>query len=142
MAQANKTTPTLISVEAFLKTVEPDTRRCEAETLLRLFETATMSEAKMWGPSIIGFGVHHYRYDSGRTGETPTVSFSPRKAQLVIYGLNLDSQAEQALTQLGKHTRGKGCLYIKRLVDIDQNVLSPLIETAWQAYGADKTDAV
>jgi len=81
----------------------------------------------MWGPSIIGFGSYHYTYDSGREGDMPVVAFSPRKAATVLYGL---SDAEALLPKLGKHTRGKGCLYIKKLADVDQKVLETMAAKA------------
>ena len=84
----------------------------------------------MWGPSIIGFGSYHYTYDSGREGDTPLIGFSPRKAATVLYGLTGFSDADALLTRLGKHTAGKGCLYIRKLADVDQKVLVALVGKA------------
>ena len=81
----------------------------------------------MWGPSIIGCGTHHYVYDSGREGDTPLVGFSPRKAAHVLYGLKAAKDHEALLAKPGKHSTGKGCVYIKRLSDVDQTVLQTLI---------------
>jgi len=89
-----------------------------------LMQKAAGEKPKMWGPSIIGFGSYHYTYDSGREGDMPVVAFSPRKAATVLYGL---SASESLLPKLGKHTRGKGCVYIKKLADVDQKVLEAMV---------------
>jgi hypothetical protein len=81
----------------------------------------------MWGPSIIGFGSYHYKYESGREGDMPVIAFSPRKAATVLYGMTGFSEAAALLAKLGKHTTGKGCLYIKKLADVDQQVLETLV---------------
>ena len=81
----------------------------------------------MWGPSIIGFGSCHYKYESGREGDMPVVAFSPRKAATVLYGLIGSSEAKLLLPKLGKHSTGKGCLYIKKLSDVDPKTLESLI---------------
>jgi hypothetical protein len=90
-------------------------------------QKAAGEKPKMWGPSIIGFGSHHYVYDSGREGDMPLIAFSPRKAATVLYGL---SSSETVLPKLGKHTRGKGCIYIKKLADVDQKVLEAMAAKA------------
>ena len=74
----------------------------------------------MWGPAIVGFGSYHYKYESGREGDMPLAGFSPRKAAMVLYGITGFSGAEESLAQLGKYTTGKGCLYIKKLTDVDK----------------------
>jgi hypothetical protein len=79
------------------------------------------------GPSIIGFGSYHYRYESGREGDMPIIAFSPRKAATVLYGMTGFSDAAAFLAKLGKHTTGKGCLYIKKLADVNQHVLEALV---------------
>ena len=89
--------------------------------------SATGEKATMWGPSIVGFGSYHYTYDSGREGDMPVVGFSPRKPATVLYGMRGAGNAEALLTRLGKHTTGKGCLYIKKLSDVDLKVLKELI---------------
>ena len=81
----------------------------------------------MWGPSIVGFGSYHYKYDSGREGDMPVVGFSPRKAATVLYGVTGFDGAAESLANLGRHTTGKGCLYIKKLADVDQKVLETLV---------------
>jgi hypothetical protein len=90
-------------------------------------QSITGEKPKMWGPSIIGFGACHYKYESGREGDMPIVAFSPRKAASVIYGLRGDGSSAPLLGKLGKHTTGKGCLYIKNLADVDSKVLEELI---------------
>jgi hypothetical protein len=90
-------------------------------------QKAAGEKPKMWGASIIGFGSYHYIYDSGREGDMPLIAFSPRKAATVLYGFG-DSEA--LLTKLGKHTRGKGCVYIKKLADVDQKVLKMMAAKA------------
>jgi hypothetical protein len=123
----NKTKPTKISVAAFIDSITDQDRRADAKALVKLMQKASGEKPTMWGPSIIGFGSHHYVYDSGREGDMPVVAFSPRKAATVLYGL---SSAEALLPKLGKHTRGKGCVYIKKLADVDQKVLQAMVVKA------------
>jgi hypothetical protein len=99
----------------------------DAMALVKLMQRATGEKPKMWGPSIIGFGSCHYKYESGREGDTPLAGFSPRKAATVLYGVTGFSDSEALLAKLGKHTMGKGCLYIKKLADVDQKVLEALV---------------
>ena len=124
----NKTKPTQLSVAAYIKTIADETRRADATALVKVMQSATGEKPKMWGPSIIGFGSYHYTYDSGREGDMPIVGFSPRNAATVLY-LGLGSGGSEALlAKLGKHTTGKGCLYIKKLADVDLKVLEGLIQ--------------
>jgi len=123
----NKTKPTKLSVTAFINAITDPARRTDAKTLVKLMQSAAGEKPKLWGPSIVGFGSHHYRYESGREGDTPAVAFSPRKAVTVLYGLIGFSDAPALLAKLGKHTTGKGCLYIKKLTDVDQGVLETLV---------------
>jgi hypothetical protein len=90
-------------------------------------QSATGEKAKMWGPWIIGFGSYHYTYESGREGDMPLAGFSPRKAATVLYGLTGFSDSEELLAKLGKHTTGGGCLYVKKLADLDPKVLEALV---------------
>ena len=123
----NKTKPTKVSVAAYIAALTDQTRRADAKALVKLMQRATGEKPKMWGPSIIGFGSYHYTYDSGREGDMPVVGFSPRKAATVLYiGLGAGG-SEALLAKLGKHTTGKGCLYIKKLADVDQTVLEGLV---------------
>jgi len=126
----NKTGPTAVRPEDYIAALEKGPRKQDAERLLPWFQGVTGLEARMWGPSMIGFGRYHYRYDSGREGEAMITGFSPRKAELVIYVLpGYESEAmQQKLAQLGRHKRGKSCLYIKRLSDVDMDVLAEIVK--------------
>ena len=124
---SNKTKPTKSSVAAFVNALADQSKRSDAKALIRLMRRVTVAKPKMWGPSIIGFGSYHYKYDSGREGDAPIAAFSPRKAATVLY-LKLElSGADSLLAKLGKHTASKGCLYIKKLADVDQKVLEALV---------------
>jgi hypothetical protein len=132
----NKTKPTATSVAAFLDACTDETRRTDAKALTRLMQKVTGDEPAMWGPAIVGFGSHHYTYESGREGDMPIVGFSPRKAANVLYGAIGFGGAETLLAKLGKHTTGKGCLYIKKLADVDLKVLETLVAEAVAATKA------
>jgi hypothetical protein len=123
----NKTKPTKVSVSAFIDAVTDETKRADAKALVKLMQRATGEEPKMWGPSIIGFGSYHYTYESGREGDMPLAGFSPRKAATVFYGMAGGGDLEGLRAKLGKYTAGGGCLYIKKLADVDQKVLEMLI---------------
>ena len=124
----NKTKPTQLSVPAFINALPDDTKRSDAKTLVKLMQKATGEKPKMWGPSIVGFGSCHYVYESGREGDAPLAAFSPRKAATVLYGMAGKFEGADALfAKLGKHTKGKGCLYIKKLADVDEKVLETLV---------------
>lgn len=128
MAYETKTKETDRSVHEFIENVENPRKRADAYTLLDIFTETTGYEAKMWGPSIIGFGSYHYKYDSGHEGDAPLVGFSPRKAKISLY-LSMDEpDREQLLSTLGKHEAAKGCVYINKLADIDIDVLKALIK--------------
>jgi hypothetical protein len=122
-----KTHATDVSVKAFIAAVEKDGRREDAETLLTLFGKATGWKAKMWGPTIIGFGRYKYTYDSGHTGEMCVVGFSPRKAALSLYACYPD-EAPDLIKKLGKAKTSKACIYVNKLADIDLGVLEKLIK--------------
>ncbi len=136
----NKTQPTLALVEAFLDTVTPDARREDARALCALMARLSGEPATMWGPTIIGFGAYHYRYESGREGDMPRVAFSPRRPALVLY-ISDFPQRDALVARIGRHTAGKGCLYAKGLADLDLAVLEALIagSLAWmrEAYPPD-----
>ena len=127
----NKTQATEASVEAFLAKVEPEQRREDGRVIAEMMARITGEPATMWGPSIIGFGTHHYRYESGREGDICRIGFSPRKAQLVFYVGAGSGRLDPLLAKLGKHSTGKGCLYIRKLADVDQAMLEALIAKAW-----------
>ncbi len=132
----NKTKPTTISVPAFLDACADEVRRADAKALAKLMQKVTGNKPSMWGPSIVGFGSHHYIYESGREGDMPIVGFSPRKAANVLYGTIGFAGADALLAKLGKYTTGKGCLYIKKLADVDVKVLETLIKKAVAATRA------
>lgn len=115
------------SVIEFIESVEHPRKKEDAYKLLTLFTEITGYEAKMWGPSIIGFGSYHYKYPTGHEGDAPLVGFSPRKAKISLYFANGDPKREQLLQRLGKHTAGKACVYINKLADVDTDVLKELI---------------
>jgi hypothetical protein len=129
----NKTKPNKLSVTAFMSAITDPSRRADAKALVKLLQNATGEKPKMWGPSIIGFGSCHYKYESGREGDMPIVGFSPRKAATVLYGV---AGSRELLPKLGKHTTGKGCLYIKKLADVDQQVLETMVVKAIAATRA------
>ena len=123
----NKTQPTKLSVAEFIDALTDQTKRTDAKALVKLMQSVTGEKPKMWGPSIIGFGSYHYKYESGREGDMPLAGFSPRKAATVLYGMTGFSDSEALLAKLGKHTTGKGCLYIKKLANVDHKVLEALV---------------
>jgi hypothetical protein len=132
----NKTKPTTISVPVFLDSCTDEARRTDAKTLAQLMQKVTGNQPAMWGSSIVGFDSYHYTYESGREGDMPIVGFSPRKAANVLYGTIRFDGAEALLAKLGKHTTGKGCLYIKKLADVDLKVLESLLKRAVAATRA------
>jgi hypothetical protein len=123
----NKTKPTELSVAAFIDALTDQERRADAKALVKLMENAAGEKPKMWGPSIIGFGNYHYKYESGREGDMPVIAFSPRKAANVLYRTTGFDKAAALLAKLGNHTTGKGCLYIRKLSEVDQQVLKALL---------------
>lgn len=123
-----KTKPTKVSVGEFIAAVKNDARREDAKTLLKLFEKATGWKAKMWGPTIVGFGAYHYTYDTGHSGSICVVGFSPRAASLVVYVADFPGKAD-LLRKLGKHKGGlKQCLYINKLAEVDIAVLEKILK--------------
>ncbi|TYS55721.1 DUF1801 domain-containing protein [Sutcliffiella horikoshii] len=122
-----KTKETDNSVIEFIETVESPKKREDAYRLLEIFTETTGYEAKMWGPSIIGFGSYHYKYPTGHEGDFMLVGFSPRKAKISLYFATGDSKREELLQKFGKHTTGKACVYINKVEDIDVEVLKDLI---------------
>lgn len=123
-----KTKQTDCSVVEFIESVDNPKKREDAYRLLDIFTKATGDEAKMWGPSIIGFGAYHYKYESGHEGHAPLVGFSPRKAKISLYFATGDPQREQLLKDFGKHTTGKACVYINKVDDINVGILEALIQ--------------
>jgi len=115
-------------VDLFLQKVEDPNKRQDSYTILEMMETITGEKAKMWGDSLVGFGDIHYKYASGRQGDWMLTAFSPRKQNLTLYIMSGFDQHAELLSRLGKYKTGKGCLYINRLSDVDQNVLRELIQ--------------
>lgn len=118
------------SVIQFIESVDSIKKREDAYKLLDIFTETTGFQAKMWGPSIIGFGSYHYQYKSGHEGDAPLVGFSPRKAKFSLYFAQADPVREELLNRFGKHTSGKSCVYINKLDDIDVEVLKELINSS------------
>lgn len=134
MAKAeNKTKPTRASVTAFINAVENQTRKRDAKTLLAMMKEITGEKAKMWGPSIIGFGEYHYKYESGREGDMLNVGFSPRKANMALYVMGSIAEDDPLREKLGKYKTGKSCLYINKLEDVDLTVLKKVIAKSYKA---------
>jgi hypothetical protein len=133
----NKTKPTRVRVADFIEAVEHPGKRADAKVLDALFRKVTGVKPEMWGPTIIGYGSYHYRYDSGHEGNICRVGFSPRKAKHSFYLLNCGKDMDEApfaalREKLGKYSRGKGCLYVNKLADIDLDVLEELIAMSWK----------
>lgn len=127
-----KTKPTAVSVDAFLEGVEHPVRRADGKLLRVMMERITGEPATMWGPSIIGFGSYHYRYESGHEGDSPRVAYSPRSANLVLY-LGGFPEYDALLGTLGKHKHSKACLYLNKLADVDLNVLEEITRRTFTA---------
>ena len=123
----NKTQKTRASVDEFLSAVENGRRREDGLVLLEMMKDVTDLEPEMWGPSIIGFGSYHYRYDSGREGNMPLTGFSPRSRSLSLYIMSGFDDYDALLSKLGKHRKGASCLYINKLADVDMDVLRELV---------------
>ena len=123
-----KTKPTQASVKEFLNQIPDKERRDDCIAVAKMMEEITGDKPKMWGPSIVGFGTSHYKYASGREGDWPIAAFSPRKKDLTVYLMIGFDKNLELMKQLGKHSKGKSCLYIKRLSDIHIPTLKKLIK--------------
>ena len=123
----NKTTETKKSVTGFINAVTNETKRKDSLRLIELMKSVTGFEPRMWGPSIVGFGSYHYKYESGREGDAPLTGFSPRAAAISLYFCTEFEKKEQLLQKLGKHKTGAGCVYINKLEDVDIEVLKKII---------------
>ena len=124
----NKTTETTVDVMDFINTVDDETKRDDSRQLIKIMEKASGSKAKMWGPSIVGFGSYHYKYESGHEGDSCLIGFSPRKQAISLYLGTGAAESQQLLTQLGKYKMAKACIYVKKLSDIDETVLLKLLK--------------
>jgi hypothetical protein len=124
-----KTKVNAASVTDFLNTVEDEQKRKDSFALLKIFEEVTGEKPKMWGDSIVGFGQYHYKSErSKQEGDWPLTGFSPRKNALTLYAVSYEEGREKLLENLGKHTSSKGCIYIKKLSDVDEDVLRDVIK--------------
>ncbi len=123
----NKTTPTSISVDDFIGAVKDEMKQKDSFSLIQLIQKQTGLEPKMWGPGIVGFGSHHYKYESGREGDSPNIAFSPRASSIAIYLSGNFDDREMLLEKFGKHKSDKGCVHIKSLADVDKEVLTKMI---------------
>jgi hypothetical protein len=128
----NKTQVTGVSADDFIAAVEHPVRLHDALRLRTLMAELTGQEPEMWGPTIVGFGRVHYKYATGREGDTAAVGFSPRKASLSLYGLTNAPESAALLDRLGKHKTGAGCLYINKLADVEEAVLAELISIGYR----------
>jgi hypothetical protein len=137
MAKAElKTKATEVSAADFIAAQSDERRRNEAAVIDAIYRRVTGMEPTMWGPSIIGYGSYTYKYESGREGAMCRAGFSPRKAAMTLYGIGGAAETAEGaalLARLGKHTTGKGCLYVKKLADVDLEVLEALIAAGWAA---------
>ncbi|MBT8136360.1 MAG: DUF1801 domain-containing protein [Gammaproteobacteria bacterium] len=129
----NKTKPTSASVEKFIAGLDNARRKTDALEVLKLYKDVTGLAPVMWGPSIIGFGLHHYQYDSGREGAVPAAGFSPRKSNLVFYVGDKFKGAQGLYAKLGKHRKSVACLYVNKLADIDLSVLRDIVARDYAA---------
>ena len=137
---SQKTLPSEESADAFIARVPSEARREDAQRLCALLMEWTGEPPVMWGASIIGFGCYRYRYDTGHEGTAPLVGFSPRKANLVLYLVGgVQDRYPKLLQRLGPHKVGTGCLYLRRLDDVDREVLRALVERTVRVHrGADR----
>jgi len=123
----NKTKATEASVEDYIAAIEDEARRQDCEALAKLMTTATKQQPTMWGTSIVGFGSYHYKYASGREGDSCLTGFSSRKGDISVYLVASFPERDELLVKLGKHKMGKGCLYIRKLSEVDLNILEQLV---------------
>jgi hypothetical protein len=123
----NKTKPTDASVEDYIASRASEQQRADCQQLMALLQNVTRQPPTMWGPSIVGYGVYRYTYESGRTGEAPVAGFAIRGRELVVYLVAETDKQKSLLSKLGKHKMGKSCLYFKRLADLDSSVLEKLV---------------
>jgi hypothetical protein len=123
----NKTTQTVNSITDFLNAVADETKRNDSFRLIELIKNKTGFEPVLWGTSIVGFGSYHYKYDSGHEGDAPLIGFSPRKETISLYLSLKSDQREELLPKFGKHKTGKSCIYIKKLDDVNIEVLNEML---------------
>lgn len=130
MAKQNITTPTAVNVNEFINNyVTTDEKKADSLQLIKLMKKWTGKEAKMWGPTIVGFGSYHYKYASGHEGDAPLIGFSPRKAEFSLYIYAPTKENEALLKSLGKYKMGKACIYIKKLADVDVLIMENICKS-------------
>ncbi len=127
-----KTIQNSASVKDFIAAVENDTRRQDAQVLVKMMRKISGKQAKMWGPSIIGFGVHNYTLASGKEESICQIGFSPRKSSFSFYLPSFEGK-DELLESLGKYRRSKACLYVNKLADVDMEILESLVRKSWEA---------
>jgi len=135
VAKTNQTVPTGDNVAAFVESIADETRRDEARLLIEVMQDVTGEQPVMWGPSIVGFGLQHLTYASGRELDNFRIGFAPRKAQTAIYLTGPLEDYADLLDQLGPHSTGKGCLYVKRLNQVDPATLRAIVKRSYEASG-------
>lgn len=123
----NKTKANDASVDGYIEAIDDESRRKDCQALAKLMTKATKQKPLMWGTSIVGFGSYHYKYDSGREGDSCLTGFSSRKGAISVYLMASFPGHDELLSKLGKHKMGKGCLYINKLSDVDLKVLEQLV---------------
>ena len=127
MAKENKTQETAVDVSDFIDKIKDETKRDDSYRIIKLMQKITGHKPKMWGPSIVGFGRYHYKYETGREGDMPVAAFSPRSTAIVFYFYSRFKKREALLKKLGKHKAPGGCVYVKKLDDIDLGVLEEMV---------------
>lgn len=130
MAKANKTFETKASVAGFIKAIKEPKRRNDFSALVDLFAEHTGFEPKMWGPAIVGFGTYHYKYESGREGDSPLTGLASRVNSITLYLSSKFEKREELLAKFGKHKTSKACIYIQKLEDIDTSILIKMIKSS------------
>lgn len=125
-----KTVATEVDVESFINSISDEAKRQDSFRLVEIMEKLSAEKAKMWGPTIIGFGKYHYKYASGHEGEMCRIGFSPRKAEFSLYVTCDAASFKEMLDKFGKHRTGKGCIYFKKLADVDLKVLEKMIKVS------------
>jgi hypothetical protein len=123
----NKTKATAASVEDYLAAIEDETRRADCRALSQLMKKVTKAPPKMWGTGIVGFGSYHYKYASGHEGDSCLTGFASRKGDISVYIMGSFPGIDALLAKLGRHKRGKACLYLRKLSDVDLDVLERLV---------------
>lgn len=136
MADDAKTRPTEVAVEDFVASVSDEATRADCTTLIEIMTRASGAPPVMWGPSIIGFDSYHYRYASGREGDAAVIGFSPRVGKLSLYLNDGTAQHAEALSRLGRHSTTQVCLHVKRLADVDLDVLEEILRASFASTKA------